>query len=657
MADHLLDEFPPVSKQQWLDKVVSDLKGKPYEKLVRYSESGVPIAPVYAKEDLPSDVDRSFPGLNDLRRGDSYLMDVSQGGWLLCQDFGQVHLADFERFSKGVEDQPWTGRQALRIVLANGFRKALTTGGAENAAGGGLVIDNWADLEKVVAWAEAKEILLYFELGDTALDFLDSGFLGRVVGGLDLNPLNFFKGGKPDEGLLAELLPLCVNALQKLPQARSQFFKLFTINLQDLELAGANAAQQIAYALAMATDLVDRLSKMGVSPDEVFRLIAVQFPISTDFFGEMAKIRAFRVLWGRMLEAWDLPGHPGDYTYITGVPSISNETVADPHVNLLRHTTQAMAAALGGCVTVSLPAYNAQFAQSDADAYRIARNIQLVLKEESYLGKVIDPAGGTYFVEGLTDQLAAKAWPIFQEIEAAGGWYSYLQQDRLQQSLSEGKRKRTSAVSTGSKTILGTNHFPNELETLPATNYQNGDLIEKTAIAQRMKCLGATLGIENPAFEGNRLALPFEQLRLKMQELKKANPAISKALLLTIGDPVMRAARANFARNVLAAGGFTCAENAHPADLQAAMIAAKSFDPAVVVLCGADGDYFEKGGEWLLEIQKVLPDAILLLAGKPEGWEKLKENGISEPIFAGMDRVNFLERLLDTLKQRKEARA
>ncbi len=306
---------------------------------------------------------------------------------------------------------------------------------------------------------------------------------------------------------------------------------------------------------------------------------------------------------------------------------------------------------------MSLPAYNAQFAQSDADAYRIARNIQLVLKEESYLGKVIDPAGGTYFVEALTDQLADKAWPIFQEIEAAGGWYSYLQQDQLQQSLSEGKRKRTSAVSTGSKTILGTNHFPNELETLPATNYQNEDLIEKTAIAQRMKRLGATLGIVNPPFEGNRLALPFEQLRLKMQEMKKANPAISKALLLTIGDPVMRAARANFARNVLAAGGFTCAENAHPADLQAAMIAAKSFNPAVVVLCGADGDYLEKGGEWLFEIKKVLPDAVLLLAGKPEGWEKLKENGISEPIFAGMDRVNFLERLLETLKQRKEARA
>ncbi|HEX2899899.1 MAG TPA: methylmalonyl-CoA mutase family protein, partial [Bacteroidia bacterium] len=466
MADHLLDEFSPVSKQEWLDKVVADLKGKPYEKLVRNSESGIPIHPIYTAEDLPEGVAQSFPGMNDLRRGDSYLMEVSQGGWLLCQDFGQTHFDHFEEFKQGIEAQPWNGRVGLRILLANGFRKAFDPS-PEHAAAGGLVIQDWSDLEKVVAWAEEKEVMLFFESGDAAVDFVEAGFLGRVSGGLDLNPLNYFREGKPDESLLAELLPWCLKALKNVQEnPNSSSFKLFTISLQELELAGANATQQIAFALAMATELLDRLTGMGAEADEVFRRIAFQFPITTDFFGEMAKIRAFRLVWGRMLEAWKLPKHAGDYTYVVGVPAISNETVADPHVNLLRHTTQAMSAALGGCVTISLPAYDAQFEVPNEDALRIARNIQLVLKEEAYLSKVIDPAGGAYFVESLTDQLAAKAWTTFQEIEAAGGWLAYLKADRLAPRLSESLRKRMAAISTGAKTILGTNHFPNEKETV-----------------------------------------------------------------------------------------------------------------------------------------------------------------------------------------------
>ncbi len=656
MADHLLDEFSPVSKQEWLDKVVADLKGKPYEKLVRTSESGIPIQPIYTSEDLPEDVAQSFPGMNDLRRGDSYLMEVSQGGWLLCQDFGQTHFDHFEEFKQGIEAQPWNGRIGLRILLADGFRKAFDPS-SEHVAAGGLVIHDWSDLEKVVIWAEEKEVLLYFELGDAAVDFLEAGFLGSVSGGLDLNPLNFFREGKPDESLLAELLPWCLNALKKLREnSNSSSFKLFTINLQELEFAGANATQQISFALAMATELADRLTGMGVEADEVFRRIAFQFPITTDFFGEMAKIRAFRLVWGRMLEAWNLPRHAGDYTYIIGVPAISNETVADPHVNLLRHTTQAMSAALGGCVTVSLPAYNAQFEVPNEDALRIARNIQLVLKEEAYLNKVIDPAGGAYFVESLTDQLAAKAWTSFQEIEAAGGWLAYLKADRLAPILAEGSRKRRTAISTGTKTILGTNHFPNEKEKVHHAAFLSKAKVENSAIFQRTRRLGAAWKISGSGWSGNRLALPYEALRIQMQALAQSDETINRALLLTFGDPLMRAARANFSRNVLASGGFVCTENQHSIDLEASVTFAKELQPSVVVLCGGDADYLATGAEWLNAIRGARPQAILLLAGKPEGWEKLKENGISEPLFAGMDRVAFLQKLLEKLTERKEGR-
>jgi methylmalonyl-CoA mutase len=350
-------------------------------------------------------------------------------------------------------------------------------------------------------------------------------------------------------------------------------------------------------------------------------------------------LRAFRVLWSRVLEAWGLDAQNPAFTHLQAIPAISTETVADPHVNLLRHTTQAMAAIMGGCTLLSLPAYDAQFGGANVDAARTARNIQLVLREEAYLGKTMDAGGGAYFVESLTDELASKAWAIFQTIEAAGGWSHYSQQ-KLGPLLMEGKRKRLAAVRSGAKTLLGTNHFANEQET----------------IATPHAIPAAGLGISPPDESTDRLAAPFERVRLQLQAASSRQGGIQNALLFTLGDPVMRAARANFARNVLAAGGYICTENQHPTDLKAAVAVAKTLQPSVIVLCGADADYFEKGREWLDAIRNALPAATLILAGKPDGWEQLQASGIAEPIFAGMDRVAFLERLLEHVQQRKEVR-
>ncbi len=662
MADRLLDEFPPISKNEWLAKVTADLKGKPYDKLVRTNESGIPIAPIYTADDLPEGVDKSFPGLDDLRRNEDPLGHIGIGGWAVAQDYGSTSMHDFDAFVQEIfgyeKDDATFGDvsncvHAVRVRLSDRFCNAFAEKKAAQA-GGGLVIDDWKDLQPILDWARSSSHNLYLELGDAVLDFLDTGLAGKYPGGLDLNPLRFCRNGKPDEALLDALLPKVATAVATMPTERQ--FYLFTLTLQDLEAAGANAAQQIAFALAMESDLADRLSKHGVEPKRIFQLTSIQLPVTTDFFGEIAKFRALRVLHERMMDAWGIENQ-GEVGFAQAVPAVSNETIADPHVNLLRHTTQAMAAAIGGCLMLSLPAYDRQYQSAGLDALRTARNIQLILRGESYFGKVIDVAGGAYFVEHLTDALAAKAWAIFQDIEAAGGWYKFVQQDKLGPLLAEGKRKRMAAVSTGAKTILGTNHFPNELETVHQTHFANQELATDSAILKRLQKLGETLGISNPSMDTRRLASDFEAIRLKMQDYKAIHPGVQNALLLTIGDPVMRSARATFARNVLASGGYVCAENLHPSDISAAIASAQTLKPSVVVLCGADADYLDRGGEWLNAVHAALPHAILILAGKPEGWEKLKENGIAEPIFAGMDRIAFLQRLFEQVQQGKEAKA
>jgi methylmalonyl-CoA mutase len=251
--------------------------------------------------------------------------------------------------------------------------------------------------------------------------------------------------------------------------------------------------------------------------------------------------------------------------------------------------------------------------------------------------------------------MATQSWSIFQEIEAAGGWYAYLQKDLLAPLLAMGLRKRMAAVRTGATTVLGTNHFPNELETVhpqiaPIAHTTN------SAILGRLKTLGDSWEIVKLELESSRLSAEFEAIRFRMQDEKGRYRGVQNALLLTLGDPLMRAARATFARNVLGAGGYLCTENTHPTDLEAAIAAAMQLQPSVIVLCGADADYLDQGSAWLQAIHAALPQAILVLAGKPAGWEALQAHGITEPVFAGMDRVAFLERLFEQLHTRKEAR-
>lgn len=630
MADSLSDAFPPVSKQEWVDKIVSDLKGKPYEKMVRTSESGVPVAPVYMASDLPADIAATFPGRDDHRRGHSETMGIGKGGWITAMDYSGLDLEGLEEIKSHFVGDTSVNARGLRLILNAGLRNALSGG----ASGSGLALDNWAELAQLVEWANANGILLYIEAGDAALDFLDSGFLGRISGALDLNPMLWDGKNGPND----EAIALCARAAQGLGGKRD--LHLFQLGLKELELAGANAVQQIAFSLAMASDLVDRLGQNAVDPRTVFDLTTVHFPVSTDFFEEIGKFRAFRILWNKLQSAWGIAAADRS-TYLIASSALSAETIADAHVNLLRHTTQAMAAAIGGCNVISIASHDAAKGGYDPEAVRLARNIQLMLKHESDFGKLIDPAGGAYFVEDMTEKLADRAWKMFQDIEAVGGWCTWVAAGQLDPALASSRSRRLQAVRNGSRPILGTNLFANEKEKLVPAAKPKAKAITDSAIYQRTRRLAAALGITGIGLAEQRLSEEYESLR---QQAAAADPLRMRAFLLTFGDPVMRSARATFARNVLAAGGFTCFENPHPESLAAAVANAEVLGPTVIVLCAADADYFNAGSEWINALRAVAPEASFILAGKPEGWEALQAQGIVEPIYAGMDRVAFLQK-------------
>ncbi|MFM2375419.1 MAG: Methylmalonyl-COA mutase [Bacteroidota bacterium] len=634
-----------------MSRMAIDLKGKPIEKLTKLSESGIQVHPVYTADDLPDGVDKSFPGMDDLRRGEQPLMRSEEGGWLIAQDYSRASVADFPAFAEQVMSRGWKGRRAVRLVLDSGLRNAMAPGD-EPSGTGGLLIQDWQDLEPIVQWASEASVQLHLSAGDAALDFMTSEMLQRITGGIDLNPLRFLPGRPAEGDGLSSLLAQVAQAILSSPIGHE--FRVFTLSLQEIELAGASAVQQMAFALAMATDLADRLGRHGLEPKAVFSRTSFQFPISTDFFGEISKLRAFRVLWGRVLEAWGLDARDPVFTHIQAVPATSTETIADSHVNLLRHTTQAMAAGIGGCAMISLPAHDGQFTESGMDAVRIARNIQLILQEESHVGRVVDAAGGAYYVEKLTDELAAKSWSLFQSIESEGGWHSFIGRDMLPPLLAEGRKRRMDAVNSGARSVLGSNLFPNGQDRIHPPRTADIPGCRATAIVERLRRLGETLGIHSMALPGFRLATGFEAIRLRKQELEARKTGIGPVLLLTFGDHVMRTARANFSRNVFGSGGFHCEENLHPSGMELSVAYARALNPSVVVFCGSDADYRDSGPAWLDAMVAALPAARYILAGQPEGWEVLQGHGIAEAIYAGMDRTAFLENLLQALELGKE---
>jgi methylmalonyl-CoA mutase len=651
MPDRLLDDFPPISKQAWLDKIVSDLKGKPYEKLVRKT-FGIAVPPVYTAEDLPEGVENSFPGQDDFRRGEVPIPKGSES-WTVCQELSFDEWADVQTFLQGAGEDVDAVRIMISSYLRYYFSKTHGTIGALRYFHG-LILRDWREFEPVFAWANANGKEVWMEVGDAAVDFLDKLPLDPNIlqkGGLDFNPMDYRREGEIDGELQDQLFQIAAKALKKLHPESD--FRLFEISMEQYELALAGPAQQIALVLAQAVALVAKLNDYGIAPEETFRRLSVRFFCGTQFFHEIAKVRAFRLLWSRVLEAWQLDPSDPRLTHVQATSGLSSQTIVDPHVNLLRHTTEVMAAVMGGCRLISLPAFDTLYTVPSQDSVRIARNIQLVLREESYLGRVMDPAGGAYFVESFTDAISEQAWGIFQTIEREGGWMTFVKNKGLQGLLDEEYRQQKISMELGAKPILGANVYANEREVLPEirpTEFPYGE----SQVEAGMKDLKTTLGIDNRRMVMMRPALAFESYRMLMQRLGEEHPAIRKVLLLTFGDPALRAARANFSRSVLAAGGFICTENAHPDDLPASVEFAKKLKPRIIVLCGADTDYFQQGPEWLDALQAASPDALMILAGKPEGWETLKKNGLTEIVYAGINRIGFLGRIIKTLQMTLE---
>ncbi|MBA4304353.1 MAG: hypothetical protein C0424_09035 [Sphingobacteriaceae bacterium] len=564
--------FAPQSLADWEQAATKELKGAPLDKLRHRTPDGLELAPYYSAAERPAGVAHYLPGEYPYRRG----LRTANNHWTAT-----AYIA-FNHPKEG-------NRQALHAL--NHGADALWFDGTLNSE---------SDFLALVAGIAPQ----YIAMGFSGVDGLQLGnWLLGWTKQLAISPFAL-------RGCLAYTpaqLPTDRRALADFYRQHFPTFNPFCLHTAHFREQGAGLVEETALALAAGHELLFSLVSAGLTPDEAAPLIQFQLALDTDYFAEMARLRAFRQAWSQVLVPYQ-PKH--SCSHATTLHAVSGRQALfslDRHTNLLRLTTMGMAAVAGGVQSLTLLPFDAPIQGGDDFSQELSLQIQLLLHHEAQLGQVVDPAAGAYFLENLSNQVGEKAWKLFQIIEAAGGFSTWQQSGALQQLLSEGAAQREKALASRKQIRVGVNQYPNAPESLADWN-------------------------------SNSIHNAFDRLRHRVATAKK-QPRI---FLLPLGDVAMRMARLNFSSNFLGCAGFELLSNSAFESPETGAAAALAAGADAVVLCSDDAS-------WACAVpalgQILAGKTELILAGAP---------GESEADFraAGFNTfIHLRANLLDTLEQ------
>ena len=613
MADSkekLFSDFLPVSTEKWMEKITADLKGADFEKkLVWKTNEGFKVKPFYRQEDLQNlKTTEGLPGEFPYLRGTK-----KDNTWFVRQDIKVDNAKDanakaLDVLMKGVDSIGFTIK--AKDLSADYIETLLNEICAE------CVELNFSTCQGHTVEL-AKLLVAYYQ---------KKGYdLTKLQGSVNYDPMNkMMKKGKDVSDFVATAKEL-IETLAPLP-----LYRCINVNALTLNNAGAYISQELGYALAWGNEYLGKLTDAGLSVDEVAKRIKFNFGISSNYFMEIAKFRAGRMLWADIVKQYNPTCDCACKMKAHAETSTFNLTLFDAHVNLLRTQTEAMSAALAGVDSMTVTPFNKTYETPDDFSERIARNQQLLLKEESHFDKVVDPAAGSYYIENLTVAIAQQAWNIFLKVEEEGGFLSAVKEGRVQNDINESGKARHIAVSKRKEILLGTNQYPNFNE------LSNG----KRPVEQKCCCGGGDKEqscektIETLNFD--RAASEFEALRLQTEASGKR----PKAFMLTIGNLAMRQARAQFSCNFLACAGYQVIDNLGFPTVEEGVEAAMKAGADIVVLCSSDDEY----AEYAVPAFKAVGDrAIFIVAGAPECMEDLKAAGIEHFIHVRVNKVRNYE--------------
>ena len=609
MADSkekLFSDFPPVSTQEWMDKIQVDLKGADYEKkLVWKTNEGFKVKPFYRQEDLEGlKTTDGLPGQYPYLRG----IKKDDNTWFIRQDIrvddpAEANTKALDILNKGIDSLGF--HVPAKALDADFIRTLLKDICCE------CIELNFTTCQRHTL--QLAELLVAY--------FKEKGYdPEKIQGSVNFDPISkMLQKGKDLSGIVAKGAEL-VKVLAPFPK-----FRCIAVNSLKLNNAGAYIYQELGYALVWGNYYLNALVEAGIPVDLAARKIKFNFGISSNYFMEIAKFRAARMLWADIVKAYGPTEECACKMVAHAETSTFNLTLFDAHVNLLRTQTEAMSAAIAGVNSITVTPFDKVYETPNAFSERIARNQQLLLKEEAHLNRIVDAAGGSYYIENLTVAIAQQAWNLFLETEDAGGMLAAIQQGTVQDTVNASNKARHEAVSKRKEILLGTNQYPN--------------FSERAEGKMPVSCCCGCGGHENEAafasLNTDRAASEFEALRLQTEHSGKR----PKAFMLTIGNLAMRQARAQFSCNFLACAGYEVIDNLGFATVEEGAEAALKAQADIVVICSSDDEY----AQYAVPAYELLKDKVLfIVAGAPSCMEELKAAGIENFIHV---RCNVLETL------------
>ena len=608
--EKLFSEFQAPTTQEWLDKIQVDLKGADFQKrLVWRTSEGFNVQPFYRREDVeklqtPNALPGEFPFVRGNKKDDNT--------WYIRQE---INAADANVANAKAKDIMNKGIDSLAFKIPG---SSVSAEFVEQLLDG--IYCDCVELNFNTCKRHSVE------LAQLLVSYFDKkGYdKEKIVGSIDWDPMEkIVMKGKDVEPLL-KFAPELVNTLKDYPN-----FRCIAVNAVSLNNSGAYIVQELGYALAWGNEYMQQLVDAGVEPTLAASKIKFNMGISENYFMEIAKFRAGRMLWAQIVKQYEPKCDCACKMCVNAVTTSYNMTLFDAHVNLLRSQTEAMSAALAGVHSIVVTPFDAAYEESNDFSERIARNQQLLLKEECHFNTVVDPSAGSYYIEQLTTSLANEAWKIFLKVEEEGGFLAAIKAGTVQDDINATNEKRHTMAAQRREFILGTNQFPNFIET------SEGKM-------PRTKTCGCAHKDEQTykAINADRLAAEFETLRIATEKAEK-QPV---AFMLTIGNLVWRQARAQFSCNFLAAAGYKVVDNLGFSTVEEGVDAAVAAGADIVVLCSSDDEY----AEYAIPAYKCLDGrALFVVAGAPACAEELKAAGIENFIHV---KVNQLE----TLKLYKE---
>jgi len=697
----IADDFPPHSYEQWCESVDKQLKGAPFARLIKKTIEGIDISPMY----FPKDID-ALPHINALPGFSPYVRGCLPTGsvcrsWLVAQE---IVYPDPFLTNEALKNDLKRGQTAINIPLDMASKKGIDPDleNASQVGEGGLSVTTVADWALALQGIDLKQLPIFVQAGDSGIAitaFLlayaqsQNNGLREISGWIGVDPLGLLA----QTGSLSHALSVVYDEMAELTQwSSANTPQLKTISPSGIPYhnSGGSAVCESAYVMATAVEYIRALLDRGLSIDDICQSMVFQLSIGSDFFMEMSKLRAIRLVWEKIVDAFG-GNNISQKMVIHARTSSYNKTKIDPYVNMLRVTTEAFSAISGGCDSLHVEPFDALLGLPTAFSRRIARNVQIVLRDESHFKHPVDPAGGSWYVEQLTHQLAQKIWEQFQDIEKNGGMFEALNKGIVQTNLKEKANERLKNASFRKTVFVGTNKYPNLTEAPVKANIPDmkavaksraikvGQFKEKRDIAQLKASLnalqtavnenktgwfpqalnaatsGASLAemmqtirtqsekaVQVEPVQQHRASEQFENLRYRTQGYAKKSGQLPSVFLANMGPIPQHKARADFSTGFFELAAFNVLKNKGFQTIDDAVNAFKQSDARIVVICSTDDTYPEIVPDLAQSIKKLSNDNIVIVAGYPKDHiQTFQEAGVDNFIHLKTDALAFLENL------------